>query len=58
MYNALAALAVADELAIPRSVSSEALYAYTGVQRRFQEKGNAMACSLSTIMLTTPLKSE
>ncbi|MCB0403856.1 MAG: UDP-N-acetylmuramate--L-alanine ligase [Bdellovibrionales bacterium] len=39
LYNALAALAVADELAIPRSISSEALYAYTGVQRRFQEKG-------------------
>lgn len=39
VLNALAALAVADELSVPRSVSLEALFAFQGVQRRFQRKG-------------------
>jgi UDP-N-acetylmuramate--alanine ligase len=37
--NALAALAVADELSIPRKTALEALYKFQGVQRRFQFRG-------------------
>lgn len=37
--NALATLAVADELSVPRVTTLEALFAYQGVQRRFQKKG-------------------
>lgn len=37
--NALAALVVSDELSIPRPITLEALYAFQGVQRRFQKKG-------------------
>lgn len=37
--NALAALAVSDELSVPRQVTLEALHAFQGVQRRFQKRG-------------------
>jgi len=37
--NAVAAIAVADELSIPRSVSVPALETFQGVQRRFQKRG-------------------
>lgn len=39
--NAVAALAVADEIGIPRNVSVEALHSFRGVQRRFQLRGKA-----------------
>jgi UDP-N-acetylmuramate--alanine ligase len=39
VLNALAALAVADELSIPRSRSLKGLAAFQGVQRRFQKRG-------------------
>lgn len=37
--NAVAALAVADELDIPRNVTIESLASYSGVARRFQRRG-------------------
>ncbi len=37
--NALAAVAVADEVGIPRVKTLEALYGFKGVQRRFQLRG-------------------
>ncbi len=37
--NSVAALAVADELSIPRTVSLDALATFQGVQRRFQKRG-------------------
>jgi UDP-N-acetylmuramate--alanine ligase len=37
--NALAALAVADELAVPFAVAAEALASFRGVERRFETKG-------------------
>ncbi len=37
--NALAAIALADLLAIPRDTVRDALYAYTGADRRFEYKG-------------------
>jgi UDP-N-acetylmuramate--alanine ligase len=39
MLNAVAALAVADELSVPRARAIAALEAYQGVQRRFQKRG-------------------
>lgn len=39
LLNALAALAVADELSVPRAKSLAALRAFQGVQRRFQRRG-------------------
>lgn len=39
MLNAIAALAVADELSIPRERSLKGLAAFQGVQRRFQKRG-------------------
>lgn len=39
VLNALAALAVADELSVPRSRALEALGEFQGVQRRFQRRG-------------------
>ena len=39
LLNALATLAVSDELSIPRAMTLEALLAYQGVQRRFQKRG-------------------
>ncbi len=39
VLNALAALAVADELSIPREVTLSALQRFQGVQRRFQQRG-------------------
>jgi len=39
VLNSLAALAVADELSIPRSGSIESLSLFQGVQRRFQKRG-------------------
>ncbi len=41
VQNALAALAVADELAIPLEVTREALAAFRGVDRRFTVRGEA-----------------
>ncbi len=41
VQNALAALAVADELAVPFEVSARALHNFEGVQRRFTHKGEA-----------------
>ncbi|MBI4403509.1 MAG: UDP-N-acetylmuramate--L-alanine ligase [Deltaproteobacteria bacterium] len=40
VLNALAAIIVADELSVPRSVSIKALSKYQGVQRRFQLRGD------------------
>jgi UDP-N-acetylmuramate--alanine ligase len=37
--NALAALAVADELSVPFAVAAEALATFRGVERRFETKG-------------------
>jgi UDP-N-acetylmuramate--alanine ligase len=37
--NAMAALAVADELSIPRQATFEGLSSFQGVQRRFQRRG-------------------
>jgi UDP-N-acetylmuramate--alanine ligase len=39
LLNAVATLAVADELSISRATTLEALLAYQGVQRRFQKRG-------------------
>jgi UDP-N-acetylmuramate--alanine ligase len=39
VLNALAAIAVADELAIPFDVAARALGAFQGVQRRFTQRG-------------------
>ncbi|MFM8269009.1 MAG: UDP-N-acetylmuramate--L-alanine ligase, partial [Pseudomonadota bacterium] len=39
VLNAVATLAVADELSLPRNITLEALFAYQGVQRRFQKRG-------------------
>lgn len=39
VLNALAALAVSDELSIPRETALKALLAYHGVQRRLQNRG-------------------
>jgi UDP-N-acetylmuramate--alanine ligase len=39
VLNALAALAVADELSIPRAKTFKGLMAFQGVQRRFQKRG-------------------
>jgi len=39
VLNALAALVVADELSIPRTISLRALNKFQGVQRRFQHRG-------------------
>jgi UDP-N-acetylmuramate--alanine ligase len=39
VLNALAALAVADELSIPRAHTLKGLAAFQGVQRRFQKRG-------------------
>ncbi len=39
VYNALAALAVADVLKVEREVAGEALHGYGGTNRRFQYKG-------------------
>lgn len=39
VLNALAALAVSDELSIPRATALKALLAYQGVQRRLQNRG-------------------
>jgi len=41
VLNALAAIAVADELGIPFSTTAKALTAFGGVQRRFTHKGEA-----------------
>lgn len=41
VYNALATLATASELAVSFPVVQEALHSFTGVQRRFQIKGEA-----------------
>ncbi|HUB09408.1 MAG TPA: UDP-N-acetylmuramate--L-alanine ligase [Myxococcales bacterium] len=41
VQNALAAIAVADELAIPLEVTREALAAFRGVDRRFTVRGEA-----------------
>ena len=38
--NAVAAIALADLLFIPESVTAEALYAYAGTDRRFEYKGS------------------
>jgi len=43
--NAVAALAVADELSVSRATTLEALYAYQGVQRRFQKRGELRGVS-------------
>lgn len=39
LLNSLAALAVADEVGVPRKISLEALASYKGVERRFQRRG-------------------
>ncbi|MBI5059872.1 UDP-N-acetylmuramate--L-alanine ligase [candidate division KSB1 bacterium] len=39
VLNALAALATADELEIPRAIACEGLAGFTGVRRRFEVKG-------------------
>ncbi|HEX8179910.1 MAG TPA: UDP-N-acetylmuramate--L-alanine ligase [Pyrinomonadaceae bacterium] len=41
VYNALAAVAIAFEMGVPFDVTAQALAAYTGVNRRFQFKGEA-----------------
>jgi UDP-N-acetylmuramate--alanine ligase len=41
IYNALAAVAIGFELAVPFAVIAQALAGYTGVNRRFQFKGEA-----------------
>lgn len=46
VLNAVAALAVADELAVPREQSLEALRSYQGVQRRFQKRGELKGVTL------------
>ena len=40
LYNALAAIAIADYLQIPREISLKALKAFTGTKRRFEYKGS------------------
>jgi len=39
VLNAIATLAVADELSVSRSITIESLWSYQGVQRRFQKRG-------------------
>ncbi|NBX83627.1 UDP-N-acetylmuramate--L-alanine ligase [bacterium] len=46
VLNAVAALAVADELSVPRERSLEALRSYQGVQRRFQKRGELKGVTL------------
>jgi UDP-N-acetylmuramate--alanine ligase len=41
VYNALAAVAIAFEMGVPFDVTAQALAGYTGVNRRFQFKGEA-----------------